>query len=191
MTPSSIVFLVVKLRLNPPGKKVQRRDLNVDETKKAVKYNDEMDEKFLISRNEMEEFENEQDVATVAHAPYWPGVCRLHPQWFLVLMSRCIQERKPSWWVVLADDKLNRVVVPPFKVTDVPYANPDAKHERDYRSYKIQFQAPQNTGMFTWKVYLVSDTFVGEEVTKDIIVRILFPQIKLESSADARSRGYS
>lgn len=75
---------------------------------------------------------------------------------------------------MLADDKLNRTVVPPFKVTDVPYSDPDAEHERDYRSYKIQFQAPQNTGMFTWKIYLVSDTFVGEEVTRDIVVSFSF-----------------
>jgi len=73
---------------------------------------------------------------------------------------------------VLGDDKLNRVVVPPFKITDVPFANPHAEHQRDYRSYKIQFQAPQNVGMFTWKIYLVSDTFVEEDVTKDIIVSV-------------------
>lgn len=46
----------------------------MDETKKAVKYNDEMDDKFLNSRNEMEELDNEDDVATGAHAPYWPSV---------------------------------------------------------------------------------------------------------------------
>lgn len=46
----------------------------MDETKKAVKYNDEMDDKFLNSRNEMEELDNEDDVATAAHAPYWPSV---------------------------------------------------------------------------------------------------------------------
>lgn len=55
----------------------------------------------------------------------------------------------------------------------MPYADPDAEQERDYRSYKIQFQAPQNMGMFTWRVYLVSDTFVGEDVTKDIIVCVI------------------
>jgi len=138
----------------------------VEKTKKNIKFNEDSDEKFLISRSEMEELEDEQDVATAAHAPYWPG------------------ERKPSWWIVLADDKLNRIVVPPFKVTDVPYANPDAEHERDYRSYKIQFQAPQNTGMFTWKIYLVSDTFVGEEVTRDIVLKIEEPQTVEQADDD-------
>ena len=81
----------------------------------------------------------------------------------------CSQGRKPLWWVVLGDDKSNRIVVPPFKITDIPFSNADS--DRDYRSYKIQFQGPPSTGLFTWRVYLVSDTFVGEEVVKDITVR--------------------
>jgi translocation protein SEC63 len=74
VAPSSIVFLVLKLRISPPGRKIQRRELSVDETKVAVKYNDEMDDKFLNSKSEVEEFKNEETVATSAHAPYWPGV---------------------------------------------------------------------------------------------------------------------
>jgi hypothetical protein len=81
------------------------------------------------------------------------------------------QERKPSWWIVLADEKANRVVVPPMKITDIPFSQPDS--DRDYRSYKIQFQAPQAVGSFTWKVHLVSDTFVGEDVSRDITVYCL------------------
>jgi preprotein translocase subunit Sec63 len=81
------------------------------------------------------------------------------------------QYRKPSWWLVLADDKSNRVVVPPMKITDVPFSIPE--QDRDYRSYKLQFQAPNGVGLFTWKVYLVSDTFVGEEICEDIAVRVI------------------
>lgn len=80
--------------------------------------------------------------------------------------------RKPSWWIVLADDKSNRVVVPPLKISDIPYSRSDTA--RDYRAYKIQFQCPPNIGLFTWKIYIVSDTFVGEEATTDIAVSFLF-----------------
>lgn len=59
-----------------------------------------------------------------------------------------------------------------MKITDIPFAQPN--HERDYRSYKIQFQAPPNVGIFTWKVQLVSDTFIGEDVTRDITVRDIY-----------------
>lgn len=71
----------------------------------------------------------------------------------------------------MADDKSNRVVVPPVKITDVPFSDPSK--DRNYRAYKIQFQAPQGVGLYTWKVYLVSDTFVGEETVKDIVVGVL------------------
>lgn len=52
-----------------------------------------------------------------------------------------------------------------MKITDVPYS------DSDYRSYKLQFQAPQNVGLYTWRAYIVSDTFVGEDISKDMIVR--------------------
>jgi translocation protein SEC63 len=57
-----------------------------------------------------------------------------------------------------------------MKIFDVPFSNPE--QDRNYRSYKLQFQAPQSTGMFTWKIYLVSDTFVGEELSRDIVLKI-------------------
>jgi preprotein translocase subunit Sec63 len=87
------------------------------------------------------------------------------------------QYRKPTWWLVLADDKSNRVVVPPMKITDVPFSKPE--QDRDYRSYKLQFQAPNGVGLFTWKVYLVSDTFVGEEICEDIAVRLLISLLNM------------
>lgn len=55
-----------------------------------------------------------------------------------------------------------------MKISDVPHA--DAKHPDVYRSYKLQFQAPPQVSTFTWKLYLISDTFVGEEVSQDITV---------------------
>jgi translocation protein SEC63 len=59
-----------------------------------------------------------------------------------------------------------------MKVTDIPFSKPE--QDRDYRSYKLQFQAPNSVGLFTWKVYLVSDTFVGEDICEDIAVRHTF-----------------
>lgn len=55
-----------------------------------------------------------------------------------------------------------------MKVSEVPTANPNIA--QDYRTYKLQFQAPPNIQTFTWKLCLISDTFVGEEVTRDISV---------------------
>ena len=55
-----------------------------------------------------------------------------------------------------------------MKVTDVPFG--DATHPRDYRLYKIKFQAPPGTGLFTWRVIVVSDTYIGEDAAKDVQV---------------------
>jgi translocation protein SEC63 len=132
----------------------------LDQSKRRVKQNEEQEEEFLKSRGDAEDVKGA--VADYAHAPRWPG------------------ERKPSWWIVLADEKSNRVVVPPLKITDIPYARlphadaDEALLEHDYRSYKIQFQGPPNVGMFTWKVYIVSDTFVGGDINRDITVSTLF-----------------
>jgi len=155
VTPSAIVFLVIKLRLSPPrdpsSPQVKSKEDDVDEIKRTVKSNEDKDLKFLNDRKDSEDIPDEAAPGW-AHAPYWPG------------------RRKPSWWLVLADDKTNRVVVPPMKISDIPFSNPD--QDRNYRSYKLQFQAPQSTGMFTWKIYLVSDTFVGEEISRDIVLKI-------------------
>ena len=70
-----------------------------------------------------------------------------------------------------------------MKITDVPVATPDNKV--DYRSYKIQFQAPQNVGLFTWKVFVVSDTFVGDEASRDILLKIDDPSVLAADDANA------
>jgi translocation protein SEC63 len=158
VVPSSFVFLLVKLRLSAPGGKSAAKldELDAEQTKKAIKHNDEIDDDFLDSKKDMEDMpDDENSKIHLAHTPHWPA------------------SRKPSWWLVLADDKSNRIVVPPMKITDVPVADPNkGEHDRNYRSYKIQFQAPPNTGLFTWKVYLISDTYVDDDVTRSITLKI-------------------
>lgn len=73
VTPSSIVFLLVKLRITPPGVTVVKKDLSVDETKRLVKANDAADEQFLSSRLDAEELDASLMNGS-AHAPFWPGV---------------------------------------------------------------------------------------------------------------------
>ncbi|KAG2130456.1 translocation protein sec63 [Suillus bovinus] len=149
ITPSSIVFLLVKLRLRQPLQSDALSSVS-EKSAKTIREDREKDDKFLNSRQGAEDIEGVTPVW--AHAPHWPGL------------------RKPGWWLVLADDKSNRIVVPPMKISDVPASCPGK--ERDYRSYKLQFQAPPNVGLFTWKVYLISDTLVGEELCQDISLKI-------------------
>jgi translocation protein SEC63 len=82
--------------------------------------------------------------------------------------TKYAQARKPGWWVLLADGKTNRIIVPPMKISDVPFS--DVSNARNFRAYKLQFQAPQAVGMYTWKLYAVSDTFMGEDFVQDMVV---------------------
>ncbi|KAG1753320.1 translocation protein sec63 [Suillus lakei] len=145
VTPSSIVFLLVKLRLRRPLQSDAPSSVS-EKSAKAIREDREKDDKFLNSRKDAEDVE---------------GAC--------TCVGSCTSLAR-GWWLVLADDKSNRIVVPPMKISDVPVSSPGK--ERDYRSYKLQFQAPPNVGLFTWKVYLVSDTLVGEESCQDISLKI-------------------
>ncbi|KAI0092659.1 DnaJ-domain-containing protein [Irpex rosettiformis] len=151
--PLAIVYLVVKLRIAPPSSTSSEKDKEKDQKTAATL--EKSDDEFLSSRKEADDMPEGASDGGWAHAPHWPAT------------------RKPSWWVVLADPKLGRVVVPPMQVTDVPLANPDL--EQDYRTYKLQFQAPPNIMTFSWKLYIVSDTFVGEEIARDILLKIEEP----------------
>jgi preprotein translocase subunit Sec63 len=96
-----------------------------------------------------------------------PGLLFSPSQGFFADTSH-VQDHKPSWWIILVDVKSDRLVVPPLKVTDVPFTDPSSV--RDYRSYKLKFQAPAGTGLFTWRVMVVSDTYIAEDGAKDLQV---------------------
>ena len=76
VTPSSIIYLLVKLRISPPGASSENKELSVEDTKTRVQKDEEIDEKFLTSRLDAEELPTAQ-LNGVAHAPFWPGVSSL------------------------------------------------------------------------------------------------------------------
>lgn len=143
VTPLSFMNLIVKLRI-PSGSTIG------EEPSTPLKEVEKREQDFLVSKKDAEDMSLDNTGRAFAHAPHWP------------------QMKKPSWWVILGDIKTNRVVVPPFKVSDVPYT------DSDYRMYKMQFQAPPNVGSYTWRVFVVSDTYVGEDTYQDITVRFFF-----------------
>lgn len=145
------MYLVVKLRVTPPTGPAPTKSEKDDAPASS---RDKAEEEFLGSRKDADDMPVGATDAGWAHAPHWPA------------------NRKSGWWIVLADPKVGKVIVPPMKISDVPLANPGIS--KDYRSYKLQFQAPPQAQTFNWKVYLVSDTFVGEEVVRDITVSARF-----------------
>ena len=77
VTPSSIIYLLVKLRITPFASEPKEKEPTVDEAKKAVEAEEAADEEFLTSRLEAEEIPQSHQSGT-AHAPFWPGVSISH-----------------------------------------------------------------------------------------------------------------
>jgi len=183
VTPSALVFLVVKLRLSPPtphsnANGTSGEDGVIPESVNS-QANAKKDDEFLNSPLDVEEM-SPSNGSGWAHAPYWPGVCLCTDRAQHSLLTCALEQyRRPGWWIVLADAKTNRIVVPPIKVTDVPFTDPS--RERNFRSYKLKFQAPPSVGLFTWRIHFVSDTFVGEDVVKDVSVSRCHPSAPRQS----------
>ncbi|KAF8590268.1 hypothetical protein K439DRAFT_1657419 [Ramaria rubella] len=155
ITPGAIVQLVFKLRIRPPVAGAEQPNGDASDPEKErrdAKFNDEHDQAFLVSKKDFEDIPAREPLSGWAHAPHWPA------------------NRRPKWWAVLGDDKSNRVVVPPLQFADLPYSDP---HKiRNYRTFKLQFQAPQGVGLYTWRIHFISDTFIGEDVSQDLTLKV-------------------
>lgn len=73
VTPSSFVFLILKLRVLPPLSQPPK-ELDAEEVKAKVKANEEKDYKFLTGNNDAEDLASEDSTIGWAHTPYWPAV---------------------------------------------------------------------------------------------------------------------
>ncbi|KAJ3356348.1 secretory subunit [Allomyces javanicus] len=79
--------------------------------------------------------------------------------------------KRPTWWVFLGNVGSNRIINA-VKVPDL----------RDKKTIKIQFQAPNQAGVFPFSVFIKSDHWVGSDMRLDI-------QMKVEElSNEARAR---
>jgi len=148
VTPSAIMQLVFKLRIAPPLVDTSGVPVATEDPAEEAA----ADEAFISGKKDAEDLPAGVQRSGWAHAPYWPA------------------NRKPSWWAVLADVRTGKVVVPPMRFTDVPISDPTRK--RNYRTYKMQIQAPPQVGMFPWRLLIFSDTYVGEDVGRDLPVSI-------------------
>ena len=86
-----------------------------------------------------------------AHAPRWPGL------------------RKPHYYVLLGDSKLDKVIVQPTRITDIPLPRADGLAS-DPREFTLQFQAPPQANLYSFVIYAASDTFLGSDVDRPIMV---------------------
>ena len=108
ITPSSIGYLLVKLRILPPSATVEKNQPSVEPRDQATA---KEVEQFLSTCEDAEDLDT-SSTNGFAHAPYWPGVSSSDTFYencshFLSINSKT---RKPSWGIALADDKANHLV---------------------------------------------------------------------------------
>ncbi|WVR05699.1 hypothetical protein IAU60_002723 [Kwoniella sp. DSM 27419] len=101
-----------------------------------------------------------------AHAPHWP------------------QLRKPHYYVLLGDSKLDKVIVPPVKITDIPTPRPDGLPSEP-KEFKLQFQAPPQANLYSFIAHWRSDTFLGADVQVPIMLKVEEQGPEEESDDDA------
>ena len=85
------------------------------------------------------------------HAPHWPRL------------------QKPHFRVLLGDTKLDKVIIQPSRITDIPLPLPDGSLSEP-RTFSLQFQAPPQANDYSFVLYALSDTFLGSDVSRPIIV---------------------
>ncbi|GAA5860434.1 hypothetical protein JCM8547_000303 [Rhodosporidiobolus lusitaniae] len=147
VTPGAIVSFTLKLRLTPPGQVVEK--LEILDVSKGVD-DVEGEEKSVDELLGRASAKADGVVPTpLAHAPHFP------------------KNRKPAWHIFVGDHKLNRVFVAPHRFTDMG--------EGQTRTIRMTFQAPPGPGLYTFQVYVMSDSFVGTDAQKDMRMKVEAP----------------
>ncbi|GAA5823402.1 hypothetical protein JCM11251_000623 [Rhodosporidiobolus azoricus] len=156
VTPGAIVSFTLKLRMTPPGQVVEKPEI-LDVSKGVDDVTDgEQSIDELIGRSSSKA---DGVVPTpLAHAPHFP------------------RNRKPAWYIFVGDHKLNRVFVAPHRFTDMG--------EGQTRTIRMTFQAPPGPGLYTFQVYVMSDSFVGTDAQKDMRMKVDPPQAEHESDVE-------
>jgi translocation protein SEC63 len=145
--PSSLVSLVVKGRVIPPG---SENVPEVDELDLEDIDPDEEDLDALLGREKKagkdgKKPESKPVQPPLAYAPYFT------------------KDYSPRWHVFLTDSKQGKVAVPPFTFTtfDKPIYTKNGKPTFNMQTLKAQFQAPPQAGHYTFVLHIICDSYVG------------------------------
>ncbi|KAL9615150.1 MAG: hypothetical protein Q9167_000356 [Letrouitia subvulpina] len=168
VTTSSLVQMVVKARVIPPGTtdvpEVNPLDLeDVDP--------DEGDLDALLGRkptrarkakildateDQLSESDEKPLQPPLAYAPYFA------------------RDHSPRWYAFLADSKLGKMAVPPFTITtfNKPLFDESGNPTFNMQTFKMQFQAPPQTGKYPFVMHLICDSYVGMDSKVDVLLEV-------------------
>lgn len=157
VTPGSFVQLNLKVKVRPPSQAPPPTlQVNGQTDDLAVEEAEEKDVDELIGRKKAGQMGESPDF--LVHAPYFPG------------------NRKPSWQVFVGDHKLYRVFVPPTRFSNFGY--------NQVRTLQLAFQAPPGAGLYTFQTYVKSDSYVGCDGQKDMMMEVKEPSAEQHDEED-------
>jgi translocation protein SEC63 len=167
VTPGSLVQLVIKARVIPPGTKnipeinmldledvdPEEGDLDALHGRKPAKSK----RRKLPEGGYVEDDSKPNSVQPpLAHAPYFAA------------------DHAPRWHVFLAESKTSRISVPPFTFTafDKAIFNADGSPTFNVLTLKCPFQAPGQVHAFPFTMHLVCDSYIGLDSTLDVVLDV-------------------
>lgn len=158
--PSSLVQLVVKGRIIPPGSEnvPKVNDLDLEDVDPAE---DDLDAILGRKKKTVKGADGKQ-VTVNDDKPVLP------PLAFSPYFGR---EHSPRWHVFLSDSKQGKMAVPPFTfhAFDQPIFEEDGRTPTyNMVMFKAQFAAPPNPGHYTFVMHLVCDSYVGFDTKMEV-----------------------
>jgi translocation protein SEC63 len=155
--PSSLVNLVIKGRIVPPGAEnvPEINELDLEDVDPAE---DDLD---AINGRKKTVKGPDGKLITVDSEPVLP------PRTFAPNYAR---DHTPSWFVFLSDSKQGKMAVPPFPFTkfDQPIFDDDGKPTFNMQTLKAQFAAPPQAGHYTFVMHVVCDGYVGFDTRMEV-----------------------
>lgn len=163
LTPGSLIQLVVKLRIIPPGSvglpEVNELDLEDVDPKEG-----DLDALHGRKKKKVKTADG-KTVTLPADVPEQPPLA--HAPYFA-------RDHSPRWRVFLAENKSGKIAVPPFSFStfDKPLFKEDGSPTYNVQTLKMQFQAPPQVGNYPFTMHLVSDSYVGLDSTVDVVMAV-------------------
>ena len=183
INPSSLVQLVIKARIIPPGSTnippinpSDLEDLDPEEgdldailgrNSKATTgktRHKRSDSKVLTSSQETptDALPKSETVDTplqppLTPAPYFP------------------RDHSPRWHVFLADSRMGKIAVPPFTIVTFNKPLVDAETGKPtfhMQTLKMQFQAPPQVGKYQFVMHVCSDSYVGMDSKVEVVLEV-------------------
>lgn len=160
VTPSSLIQLVVKLRIIPPG------SVGIPEINKADLEDIDAKEGDLDALNGRKKVLNKDGK--------WVKEVQVPVQPPLVQAPYFARDHSPRWMIFLGESKSGKIAVPPFthSTFDKPVFNEDGTPTFNVQTLRMQFQAPQQAGQYGFTLHMVCDSYVGLDSKLDIIMAV-------------------